>query len=217
MSRILRFPVAVACLLAVASPSSADLISSSNLSIESNSMGAFNGSWVPQNLINESGLSPYSSSTFHSEIDFGNTWFTPNGVTTGTMVFDLGQVWNLTAFHVWNESNGPGSSGQQIPTIRLETSLLPASGYAFTSLGGGPLNILPGGTIGQSNLMPSVTLNFAPVSARYVRMTVLGSAGSNLVGLREVAFSQVPEPSALVAIATIGGVLALRRGRRAVA
>lgn len=202
-------PLAAAALLGA--KAEAVLIPSASLSIQSNSMGASTG-FSDTNMINGSGLASYAASSPHAALA-SNSWFSANGNVTGNIVFDLGAVNTIDAFHLWNESTG---GIQRVVQMQIETSFLPASGFSFTSLGAGPLNVVTPAPAGQVDPIAAATFSFTPVSARYVRLTIVANGGSTgFTGIREVAFD-LPEPSTLllsgsgVAVLTILG----RRRRR---
>ena len=190
----------------------AELIDPSQLSIASNTMGSFDSRFDIDNIIDGSGLDSYHANSAHSFVHDDNSWFSPFGVTFGRIVFDLGAITDLDAVFVWNESDGTGGTGQEIPTIQLEVSETPLGGFQFTSLGAGQLNILPGVDATQDDPITSAALRFEQVSARYVRFTITAGNGGDLVGLREVAFNSIPEPSSiLLAIASSHLLLVSRR------
>ncbi len=205
----------IGVLATVFSPSIAlgDLVDPSNLTVITNTLGNFDSRFDIGNATDGSDLVPYAASTEHALVHDDGSWFSANGVTSGFIIIDMGIVRTIDAIYFWNESDGTGSTGQEIPFVFLETSLFSNLGYSYTSAGSGPLNILPGEDVTQDDPMPAAGVFFDAVEARYVRITVPGGNGGNLVGLREIAINAIPEPTSCIFLVAALSITVLRRSR----
>ncbi len=130
------------------------------------------------------------------------------------LTFDLGGTYGLTKMVIWNEDQtyeGPGARGIKECTIEVSTD-----GIDYT-----PLPNTNGEELGNYTLHPTDgsggpylatdNIGLGGVTASHVRLTAHSSFGSPYMGLDEVRFYQVPEPSMLVLLAFGGLVLLGRR------
>ena len=125
--------------------------------------------------------------------------------TTEVLTFDLGGTFDVGGVHIW-------------PYIRPERARgLESFDLSFSSDGtnfSGTINV-SGWTIGNSSgTMPVQTQTFGIVSGvTHLRMTNLTTFSStNYIGLSEIRFDTVPEPSSML-LAGLGGLMLLRRRR----
>ena len=143
------------------------------------------------------------------------------------ITYDLGGLYEVSGFHVWNynesgSSNRPARSTRDLEIRVSQTSTL--SGLDAT----GPLNVLTDPsdsdqtfTLDKALGTEAYTGEFvaAAFEARYVRFDIFSNypqADNDLVGLSEIRFegTLVPEPGGLfLAFVVLGFVLSLRNRR----
>ena len=137
------------------------------------------------------------------------------------LVFDLGADVDLTEISVWNYSDGNTNGASEI-SVEFATEADGDAGFG-TSIMLNP--VLPV----AFDATPRQSLPFGEtVTARYVQVTVTDNyfdppgdgtgmnplAGGDRVGLREVAFAVIPEPtSAAIALGALGVIALGRRSR----
>jgi hypothetical protein len=198
MKNIQRMALALCCAGSMAQISHAGAILQP-LSATS-SMGSYSAQWLPTFAINQSGITPgYTSGVtdFDSYVAAAATtnagassfgaWFGQNGVTTGDFDFDLGSTQTIESFALWNDRQ---TAGQGINGFRLYASN--DAGFASaTQIGTGDYTAAEGLALAQ-------VYGFAPVTARYVRLTIVSNHGSTITGFSEAAFelAEVPVPAA---------------------
>jgi hypothetical protein len=120
----------------------------------------------------------------------GTDWVSNN--TSGNAVFDLGAVLLIDRAAVWNFGNGSGIPSFATRDIALDASV---NGLDYINLGAF--------TLTNPNGAPSTLaqiLVFPTTNARFVRMDILDTYGSN-AAIGEVAFDAVPEPGSLFLVA----------------
>lgn len=151
-------------------------------------------SYNVNNLINGSGL----SGGLHSGLYTGK-WLT-NGTVTGSLVFDLGAVFDVTNSSIWNYGNGCCGAGRSVKNLAVEGSL---DGVTYFDVG----SFILTQPVGDPFAAESIALN---ETARYFRFNLQSNYGDSYTGLSEVQFNgseaAVPEPAtlALVALGLIG-------------
>lgn len=135
-----------------------------------------------------------------------NKWLL-DGVTTGTVTFDLGSLFKVGSTTVWNY--GPGCCGEGRSTKDLGISVS-TDGATYTSAGNFVLNQV------TTDPFPGQSLALNDVNARFVRFSINSNYGDNTYsGLSEVKFygTAVPEAEtyayALFGLGVVG--VALRR------
>jgi hypothetical protein len=170
-------------------------------------------------VIDGSGL---DAAGLHGSNSFGRMWaantFVPsqtNGPTDTSpfIVFDLGAVYSLSSFRIWNY-NGVDAfhnySGRSIRDADISTSL---NGVSFSDAGSYVLLPAPGANGYAGELIPF------DVTARFVRFDIRTNHAGDLaygVGMSEISFSSVPAPPSIVLFgsALVGGAGALRKRHR---
>ncbi|MEZ5502865.1 MAG: PEP-CTERM sorting domain-containing protein [Halioglobus sp.] len=174
-----------------------------------NTMGQFSVLLAPGNMINQSGLNtPFVSGVTdydsyiaanptHANLASGNAFASPSGITSGSIDFDLGDIFNIDKFVLW--SDNPGGDTSSAPK---NFSLLASITSDFTS------SISLGsfvGSVGSSPIAAQV-FSFDSTDARFVRWTIIDQYEQPNINVGEVAFSviqpgePVPEPATLVLI-----------------
>ncbi len=127
-----------------------------------------------------------------SNATFDIDWISPDGVTSGTLVFDLGDVYTVDRLALWNEDfAGLGSLNVLTSTDNIN----------YVSVG---QNLIP--TDNATNIDYAADIfNLTITNARYVRFDVSGcpqSGSLQVCGIGEFAFStnssSVPEPATLI-------------------
>jgi len=190
----------------------ADVTASSELA------GSFNRT-VDQ-IVDESGLTAGQ----HTTLDPNNTmWLTTgsgfDGIDPDPWVqFDLGDVYTITSFQVWNYNELAGSvdlTTRGVKGVSVEYGL-------NESLGSTVPGINQFAQADATNTYTGEVFNgFAPFDARYIKFDIdeginVGNYGdtNTFYGLSEVQFTGtlVPEPGSLALLA-IGGLLIARRRR----
>lgn len=157
------------------------------------------------NLINGSGL----VGTDHTGA-WENKWLL-DGVTTGTVTFDLGSLFKVGSTTVWNY--GPGCCGEGRSTKDLGISVS-TDGATYTSAGNFVLNQV------TTDPFPGQSLALNDVSARFVRFSINSNYGDTTYsGLSEVKFYGTAVPEAeTYAYALFGlGVVGVALRRKAIA
>jgi hypothetical protein len=155
-----------------------------------------------------------ATNPLHTTSAFLFEWFSPHGVTSGSIVLDLGSQYIVDRFALWNEEY----AGVDGLTVDI------ASDAGFTSFSSFGLVTPTDHPTGGLNYAADV-FAFTPTSGRYLRLNVSGvitaldEPSYNGVGIGEVAFSvspveAVPEPGTLLLLATGLSGFALRRRRR---
>ncbi|QIB65301.1 hypothetical protein [Kineobactrum salinum] len=158
------------------------------------SVGFYNSSihWSPQNTINQSGLADTYTSLVTDFDEFVpntltlggsnsfNAWFAPQGVTTGTITFDLGGTFTIDGFGLWTDYQ---TVGQGVNDFTLFAAL-DDSFTSSTSLGS--FNAAEG--TGESENFGQI-FSYSPTEAAFVSMVITSNHGSDFtVGFSEAAF-----------------------------
>lgn len=221
----LALAAGIAALAMQVSTASAALITPTSISSAGTAVEFFTDE---TNLINGSGLSGtltfanYSTIT-HASVAAGNAWVTDDPTpaggdyyaqTSATVVFeiDFDQVYGLSDLVFWGYHFN-ANNGNEARTFQLEFSTDGGTSY------GTPVTV--GNPIGTYAASGASTFNFgSQINANAVRMTVTDNqfggtaAGGDRVGLGEIRFLAVPEPTTL-ALLGLAGPLGLLRRRRA--
>ncbi len=133
--------------------------------------------------------------------DLGTHWQTNDDIAH-FIVFDLGAVYSVDSFTIWNYEGQDNSDIEDI-TVNYGTTV---------SLG----SSLGGYTIPSSGSNPS-TVSFSTISARYIELDIATSYGGNnqRLGFTDIEFNNavVPEPSTAALLGLSGLSLILRRRR----
>jgi hypothetical protein len=140
-----------------------------------------------------------------------NHWITPDGMLTSAITFDLGGTYELTRMEVLNTSN-TNWNDRETDTFTIETSTDGGGSYSAPS----SAITLQDYTLGFQN----VPFNASGVT--HVRLNVTNDPGAGMntgttdsaVGLNEVQFYTIPEPSSAILLG-LGSAFFLRRKRRA--
>ncbi len=172
------------------------------------------------NIINRSGLSipfggqyvaePYAGT--HADADFpaaaNNVWVGTS--PTGTLTFDLGAIYNVTGFRLWNSSYTTGGAFGDVANFNLvaDTDNNPGNGGTTTLLTNQATSLT------KANPKPMESFNFANINTRFVHFTVNSTDQGANMAIGEIAFvvSAVPEPStmSLLGVALVAGGVARR-------
>ncbi len=141
-----------------------------------------------------SGVTNYNTfvaTTSHDLAFSGNEWFSNSGVTSASVTYDLGSVFGINAFALWNED----AAG--IGSFNLLTSL---DGITFISA----LTASPTNTPNNTNYLAQ-SFGFGAINARYARLDMSACPQQPALfdgcAIGEVAFrtaavnGAVPEPA----------------------
>jgi hypothetical protein len=177
-------------------------------SVFSNSAGETVGGEVV-NTINLSGLDPYVQgvSDFDNYIAIdpvhalsAGEWFAPEGTTTGTLIYDMGDVYNIHRAAFWNEE------GYGIEQVTFLTAL--TSGGIYTAVG----TFTPIDNDASMSYSAEV-FDLTDSQARFIRLDLVaddtptafgGNTDDRYLSIGEVAFDTtvIPEPASLALIGT---------------
>ncbi len=150
------------------------------------------------NLIDGSGLSSRDPGATHAPV---GVWIGTS--KTGTITFDLSGEFVLTGATLWNTAFG-------VSSFRLDASV---DGVNYQPM----LGTTALANVASGSTTTAETFTFLPVTASYVKMTLLDSHSiSNSTGLKEVLFiSNVPEPGTVGLNLAALTALGFRRRRAA--
>ena len=170
-------------------------------------MGTFNnGLYSLENLTNGSGLSSLSETATHDD-QFPNMWISNTDTTTGTITFNLGNLYSVDSAFVWNYNDECCGLERGVREMTVETS---EDGISFHSL-------LESVTLSQGTgeLILADALNLADVTTRFIRFNILSNYGApDYTGLSEVQFegelasvpTPVPEPEMGITLLGLGAM-----------
>lgn len=153
-------------------------------------------------------------STWQASNSSSHVWHTDTGLVAGetiTWELDSGAGVSIDAMWIWNENQLCCASGRSVQQYDLDVSF--DGGSTFLA------NVVTDGILTQALALPTLTPDYVPFAeqtgATHVRLTIDSNYGDpNYVGLSEVRFSVVPEPSTAVLVGL--GLLGLRARARAV-
>ena len=153
-----------------------------------------------------------------------------NNTTTGVITFDLGSVQTLAGIWVWNyaehtsatsDLSNRGAKGVSVYVASSLNSTIPGGGdvlaQAFTLTRTGLGNLPNGATVESYVWAPTYYPFTNPVTGEFIKFNITSNYGDGqFVGLGEVRFQAVPEPStvALGVLGAMGLALIGRRRRR---
>lgn len=131
------------------------------------------------------------------------------GETTPDITFDLGDVYVIDSFTVWNYNHDvQTSAGYQGVIITYgETTALGSTLTEVTSFSKAD---------GTDTYTGETFDSFTPFTARYIKFDATSNYGSDRTGLAEVRFNEaaaVPEPSSALAVMGLCTLLVTRRRR----
>ena len=171
-------------------------------------MGSLNPDTTPDKMVDGSGLTGANFTSFaglHDDAD-QTGWKSVPGITEGFVTFNLGNLYELDAFGVWNHPQLNGDRGVQDVLVEISTN-----GTDFTLLPGGPTRF-------ARSMAPvsAEVFTFPAVAASYVRFDIIDGYGAVNTGLSEVRFSaaDAPEPGGFLLLgAGLAGLLCYGRRR----
>ena len=174
-------------------------------------MGSLNTNTTPDKMVDGSGLTGGSLDSFAGLHDDADSTGWKSLTTKGTITFNLGALYVLDAFGVWNHAQLDGDRG--VRDVLVEIS---ADGVNFSPLVGGPTQFARA----PSAPVSAEVFTFPDVSAAYVRFDVFDGYGAINTGIAEVRFrataASVPEPDAFSLLFTslcLASLLLWRRRR----
>lgn len=138
----------------------------------------------------------WSSNTVDGDLD-----------TTPFITFDLGAVYVIDSFSVWNFNQTPNAGINAVTITYGETLALGSTLTEVTNFSQAD---------GTDSYTGETFSGFTPFSARYIKFDATSNYGNSRSGLAEVRFNEtaVPEPSSSLALIGLGAMLAARRRRR---
>jgi len=192
----------IALLLSQAGPVQASVITSPTAATASSTFIAAGFDFDIGNTIDHSGLSAnfisgvtdfdayLAGSPMHTELADLNEWFSAEGVTRASIIYDLGSAQTVDRLALWNEEFSGFGTGSIFYSLDGQTFLSLTSISPVDS----PADLPYGAQV----------FGWGTVSARYFRFDVSGcpqASGSPrlLCGIGEVAFSVQQEPTPRVA------------------
>ena len=151
----------------------------------------------PTHSVNQSDL--WVADAFDSFPPAGNplTW---------TVTLTLGSVYHLTGFHLWNENELEANRSSSNYTVSVSTD-----GSSYTPITASPTPFLASPP--SSSYQGDEYSFTSPVSASFVRFAITSNYGAQYVGLSEIRFEAIPEPSTILLFG-LGGLLVWRRARK---
>jgi len=208
MSKTLALSCALAA-LAIATPAAA--LTVTPVGVTASDTFPFFGQYKAENLINDSGL----TDGLH-DANYANMWMTDLSVDEATLVFDLGGIYALSSLQVWNYNFGVEEFASTLDrAANAFTLAISSDGVNFTQVLAGNFSRGTGGPLAAE------TFAFTG-EARYVQLNLDGNHqrypetyGYSPIGLSEVKFGAVPEPSTwalLIAGFGASGAMLRRRG-----
>lgn len=149
-----------------------------------------NGSGLPGNIPSLTGV--------HAATTSSNAWRSNTGSTNFTITFAFNHNFDkLAGFSFWT-ANGTGltpNEGVRNMTVQYSTN----NGASYTTIAGTPAEFTRG-----SNTPQVVNFSTAFRDVTHVRFNITKNWGSSRVAIGEVQFRSIPEPSASLALLTLG-------------
>lgn len=178
------------------------------------SVGTF-GTYDIEALTNGEGLSTPGSTDATHDTNFSDMWLSGNNNTSGSLLFNLGDVFSLDTIDIWNYNAICCGLDRGVMEFDLEVS---TDGVTFSSLLG---TSMLAQSIGLETL-DSEQFSLGGMIGQYVRLNIFNNYGdTTYVGLSEVMFSgealaAVPIPATLpLLVLGLGGLgFAARRRRK---
>lgn len=144
-------------------------------------------------------------------------WASLGQGTSSFLDLDLGAVFQLVSASVTDRVTSGGGNGGFVGGVSDFTTSYSLTAYTdatFTTTIGSPVivnKLAPVGPTGPGDFLS--TANLTGITARYVRYNVLGAAGGN-VGLSNISFNAVPEPSTWALLIVGFGMVGVAARRR---
>ncbi len=202
--------------LSIASMEQAQAALITGVSVTTN-MGTSTGNI--NNIVNGSGL---NGAGIHSVSLPGNSWLSAANQTSGEIIFNLGNQYNLTEIKIWNLI---GTLGRNfgVKEVSFQTAQ-PGAGYSPLTFNLSGINVIPQGPNGfLASSAASASFTVPNVLAQYIKFNVqnnyagAGILVANATGLSEVQFfgtpnAAIPTPALLPGLVGLG-MTALRKRR----
>ena len=155
------------------------------------------------NTINSSGLnSPFDETATH---DTGSYWQGNSPGVGTTITFNLGSEYDLAGTWIWNYNHSSSTRGMSAFEIYVGGS---GDSAASTLVKGDALINLYSQ---NADAKPAEFEAFAASNVQYVRFVSKATGANDRIGLGEVRFEAVPEPSTTALLGLGGLALILRR------
>jgi hypothetical protein len=147
-----------------------------------------------------------------------NAWRVPSNTPSeadGTLLFDLGEVYNLSAAYVWNYGEIFSDLYYNARGAKDISFSFSVDGVSFSSPAPFSLTRAPNAVTYEGE---ALGFGASPVAAQFVKLWALNNYGDgSFTGLGEVRFIAVPEPTTGVAMLGGLGMLGMLRRRNRVA
>ncbi len=212
--------ISAAAIALIAGFSQAGEITSAG-TVLTNTLGNYGYGYGPEfKMTNQSGLSAnyvsgvtdfntfVTSGVTHSGGD-NNSWLSSSGVYSGYLTFDLGSVYDISKFVMWNGASGISAS---VNGFSMSTSN-DSSFSTFTNVGS---------FYGHQSNYDATVYDLVDTTARYVKFTINGNFGNGCcMAVGDIAFetnqvTAVPEPETYaMMLAGLGLMGAISRRRKA--
>lgn len=145
------------------------------------------GDYEGDNVVDGSGL----TGNQHGTTSNGTMWADTSGsVSSSWIVFDLGAVYTVGSFNVWNYNSSLGTEtqyGVNEVTVNYGTALFGEAG-AFGSTVAGVTNFSQAPAPASTTYTGENFNAFTPFNAQYIAFDIGSSHGATAVGLAEVQF-----------------------------
>jgi hypothetical protein len=145
---------------------------------------------------------------------------TTNTIGDQWVVYDLGDTYSLGGANIWGYGGGSTDRVRSINDFNISyaTTLSDTFGSAASvanDFSGSVSNTLAQPSASGGSIQPGTFFSLSPTTARYALIDVVSSHSSSpdYVGLGEIRFTTVPEPSSTALLGLGGLALLLRRSR----